>query len=790
MTKTLLSLICGFGLVAVCPTAQGVTLESHGWTISADRDAGGIVISHEKTGALLRGVRLGRAGARNSEGPRDWTAHLEGADRLLVRMANPAGVWRFECRTGVLIISSTWSQAVLTALVPAPAGRLPVRLLDPEGTPVEWTGTGEVQASYGGPITRRPSFLPRENPDVLTFALGQVASENLHCLFDRATDTAVRFADEARLRRNEEDVNLLDLMLPVPGNTVVRVEADYFTKTLGVPYYMPFDDSAFPDPPAVWSSWTSYYSDVREDDIVRNTDWIAAHLKPYGFEYVELDDGYDRDSKGQHYWIENWDHVKFPHGPKWLTGYIQSKGLRAGLWLVPNAYAGAVKDHPDWYLRDRRGKLVLDYDTPALDSTNPGVKDFLRRLFTTLDDWGFDYYKFDGEHALPTYAPPVDSTRLYDPKIDPLAAYRERLKLIRETLGPRRFIEGCPAGTPLNGIGFFNSYFNGEDVYNSWQGMYVLFSSINANVFFNHLVAYVMPGEGIEVGPLMTVDETRQRRPRSVVETAETREDPLRGFGVTTEEARTLVSWIALTGVAYPLASVTPELPAERTRMLQRTLPTQPILPLDLYSRGNNASWDTFKSFTPDTYIHNYASVLDLKVNAEAGAYDVVGLTNWRSEPESRELHFAGKLGLAAGGKYVVFDFWAQKLLGVFSPGMKVEIAPHDTRVLAVHPLESQPQLLGTSRHITGAYSIREMRWDAAKRTLQGLSETVPGDDYTLFFYLPAGFEPASARVTAGGHETALHPTLQGRLLQLTFPGQGPGMDWSVTFAAKAENSK
>ena len=37
---------------------------------------------------------------------------------------------------------------------------------------------------------------------------------------------------------------------------------------------------------------------------------------------------------------------------------------------------------------------------------------------------------------------------------------------------------------------------------------------------------------------------------------------------------------------------------------------------------------------------------------------------------------------------------------------MKVEIEPHDTRVLLIHPLLNRPQLIGTSRHITGAYSI------------------------------------------------------------------------------------
>ena len=62
--------------------------------------------------------------------------------------------------------------------------------------------------------------------------------------------------------------------------------------------------------------------------------------------------------------------------------------------------------------------------------------------------------------------------------------------------------KGCPSGTPLNGIGHFNSYFNGQDLYNNWQGMYPLFSSINANAFLNRMCVYVMPGEGVELGDL------------------------------------------------------------------------------------------------------------------------------------------------------------------------------------------------------------------------------------------------------------------------------------------------
>ena len=202
---------------------------------------------------------------------------------------------------------------------------------------------------------------------------------------------------------------------------------------------------------------------------------------------MQLDDGYDRRPEG-HSWVDNWDQAKFSHGPEWLTSYIRGEGLKAGIWVVPNAYGPALKEHPDWYLYDKQGKVLLDYQTPALDSTNPEVFDHLKRLFTKLDDLGFDYYKFDGELALPAYAPEIDKSRMHSPSADFIANYRDRLALIRRTIGPERFVELCPTGTKLNAVGFTDSYFLGQDLYNNWQGMYSFFSSINAHVFLNHMV--------------------------------------------------------------------------------------------------------------------------------------------------------------------------------------------------------------------------------------------------------------------------------------------------------------
>ncbi len=781
------SLVFSICLVVSAPAARAESstmVSSDGWSVTVDEAQHAFTISHETLGAVLVEARLNLRGERGLTRLTNWTVEKKSENQISIRTVKPPTAWLVDLAANTLKVSCTSTDAVLTGRAPAPTGRIVARLLDPRGVPVDWVGTTEVVESYGGRETRNPSFLPNRNPEVMYFALGQVSSANLHSLFDRKSDTAIEFSDATVMQRNRQDAGLLEVAIPVPGNTLIHLIPDYYTKTLGLPFYAPVDDSHFSRAPSVWCSWDSCYAAVREEDIVRNADWIAAHLKPYGFDYVALDDGYDRGPSGEHYWIENWDQKKFPHGPKWLTAYIKSKGLRPGLWFVPNSYAGAVSEHPDWYLRDGLGKLILDYETPALDSTHPEVLEFLKREFTALDEMGFEYYKFDGEHALPKYAPTVDTTRLHDKSIDPVVAYRNRLKLIRETIGPDRFIEGCPAGTPLNGIGYFNSYFNGDDLYPSWQGNYAMFSSINANAFLNHIAIYVMAGEGIELAPHTSFEEAAKKRPAPVLEVARTRENPLVGFGTTLAEARTLVSFLSLTGVVYSLSSATPELPEERARLLQMTLPSMPILPIDLFSRGKDlALWDLFKHTTPETYIHNYPEILDLKVNAKSGVYDVVGLTNWRGETATREVAFKDKLGLDDNSHYIAFDYWGQKLAGVFQNRMKIEIEPHDTRVFLLHPLLDHPQLIGTSRHITGAYSILDLQWDAARKSLRGSSQTVPHDVYSLWIYAPLGVSVSQVRATTSdGRDVPVHPTIAGNSLKVSVQGDGGVTTWEVKF--------
>jgi hypothetical protein len=74
----------------------------------------------------------------------------------------------------------------------------------------------------------------------------------------------------------------------------------------------------------------------------------------FGFQYVQLDDGYHRDETGQHYWMENWDRRKLPHSSQWLTSCIKLQGLRAGIWFAQRPMPGTVRSVPTGICITRR----------------------------------------------------------------------------------------------------------------------------------------------------------------------------------------------------------------------------------------------------------------------------------------------------------------------------------------------------------------------------------------------------------------------------------------------------
>jgi hypothetical protein len=96
---------------------------------------------------------------------------------------------------------------------------------------------------------------------------------------------------------------------------------------------------------------------------------------------------------------------------------------------------------------------------------------------------------------------------------------------------------------------------------------------------------------------------------------------------------------------------------------------------------------------------------------------------------------------------------------------------------------DHNPQLLGTARHISGAFSIDAQGRDQTSNRLFGQSKTIPGAPYRLWIRVPPGFSVCHAKAESGHREIPPQMTQTGELLSVIVPGQQDSVTWEITFS-------
>ena len=209
-----------------------------------------------------------------------------------------------------------------------------------------------------------------------------------------------------------------------------------------------------------WCSWFYTLAEVSEDEVLRNTAFAARHLRPFGLEYIQIDEGYQR-AHGD--WEGN---ERFPHGMQWLAERIKEYGFKAGLWISPYVISertDVFRRHPDWLVQRRDGSLQRignweNENSPealsevtkryCLDITHPQAADWLRDLFETIARrWGFEMIKIDFM-AWSILA----AERFRDPTLSSAEVYRKGLEIMRAAAGEGCHILECGPGNTTVGL--------------------------------------------------------------------------------------------------------------------------------------------------------------------------------------------------------------------------------------------------------------------------------------------------------------------------------------------------
>lgn len=177
-------------------------------------------------------------------------------------------------------------------------------------------------------------------------------------------------------------------------------------------------------PPMGWNSYDYYDTTVTEKDVRANAEYMAAHLKPYGYEYIVIDIQWSDPNAGKNRPKEqyiNFSHLcldeysrqipaenRFPSsrngaGFKPLSDYIHSLGLKFGIHIMRGIPRYAAHTHMKLKGTDVTADQIANPfsiskwngDMYGVLHDRPGAQEYYNSLFELYAQWGVDFVKVD-----------------------------------------------------------------------------------------------------------------------------------------------------------------------------------------------------------------------------------------------------------------------------------------------------------------------------------------------------------------------------------------------------------
>lgn len=371
-----------------------------------------------------------------------------------------------------------------------------------------------------------------------------------------------------------------------------------------------------------WWSWAVYFAGVNERDVSENAHWLAKNLKPLGYDYMLIDDGYEY-ARGDY---TKPNPTNFPRGMRSIGEMLHHLGLKLGVWTAPfevSERAWVYQHHKDWLVHDRDGKPIRIYQPDfeplyVLDTTNPGAQNYLRKTYQTMvRKWGVRYIKLDfmDDAAIEGYR--------YGPDVTALEAQRIGLRVIRDAVGQHVLLD--KDGSPmLNPVGLVDEGRISLDTSHSFHTTKAVATGIAARYYMNRNF-FVSDPDAFEV--------SEQLEPHQV------------SAPLTLNEAQASIVLAALSGGMFEIGDNLPLLgtqPArlallKNTGLLEIVRLERAATPVDLMSYSSQ---------------DGQPSIFLLR---ETNRQTMLAVFNWTDQPRSHQLSLAD-LGLPATGAYKAID--------------------------------------------------------------------------------------------------------------------------------------
>ena len=173
-------------------------------------------------------------------------------------------------------------------------------------------------------------------------------------------------------------------------------------------------------PPMGWNSWDCYGAAVTEDIVRKNADYMAAHLKPFGWEYIVVDIQWSQPTAVNHEYepfselcMDEYGRLlpavnRFPSAANGagfcpLADYVHSLGLKFGIHIMrglPRMAAHrrlpiADSDSFCHLAANPNSICAWNPDMYGLRCDRPEAAAYYRSIFRLYASWGVDFVKCD-----------------------------------------------------------------------------------------------------------------------------------------------------------------------------------------------------------------------------------------------------------------------------------------------------------------------------------------------------------------------------------------------------------
>lgn len=558
-----------------------------------------------------------------------------------------------------------------------------------------------------------------EGTQVVRHTFGLSHSLLNRAVYDRRSDwllSADQSYTSASLRIVPEvtDSTGITYEVRMTGNEVTfRFRPHYYQRHRGLTYYEPWTYDVWKEPVAGWCSWFAYKTSVTEENVREAADILSETMKPYGLEYIQIDDGYQQPGGSPEAWINS--NNKFPSGLDSLAAYISSRGFKPGIWTNVAVHDSAwAYSHSGWFVRNDDGTPAsgrwIGYILNGSDKEMPDS--VISPVYSRFRDEGWKYFKLDALRHLLFEGYNSHSGFFSGGSAGREEAFRNVVRRVREETGPDNFLLACWGVLP-GVVGLADGCRIGNDGYG-----YTALAQYNS---FNNVVWRNDP-DHIELTP--------QEAYRSCIATSltgslfmVTDKPEVYRTDLITPARKSLPVLFTLPGQVFDLdpsrSANIDRVSTEMSGSGERESDGSRTSPFDLFMLELNMPWERW-------------CVLGRLGDKE----DFISLTD---------------LGLEQGKEYLLYEFWSDTFLGVVTDTVRFgSIDPRfNCQLFCIRPLQPNPQVLATSRHIScGATDLSAVTWN--KGSLSGTSNIVPGDEYTLIINEPAGYSTPVVTLTGG----------------------------------------